>query len=142
VIGCLTAKSAMHLARVQKNGPVCGGCGKRTDRIYDKRWPRGDREVYLDFEMRRVNRKTCGVKNGKLAFLSENTKHTLRFAMRIGGLCRAMTGRLQRSPQKRFLKCTLISCDTGVAQPRSGTEIAQCQRRSSTYRRANAVGQY
>jgi len=51
----------------------------------------GDREVYLDFEMRRVNCKTCGVKNERLAFLSDNTKYTLRFAMQIGGLCRAMT---------------------------------------------------
>lgn len=51
----------------------------------------GDREVYLDFEMRRVNCRTCGVKNEKLEFLSENTKYTLRFAMQIGGLCRAMT---------------------------------------------------
>jgi len=33
----------------------------------------------------------CGVKNEKLAFLSANTKYTLRFAMQIGGLCRAMT---------------------------------------------------
>ena len=41
--------------------------------------------------MRRVNCKTCGVKNEKLAFLSENTKYTLRFAAQIGGLCRAMT---------------------------------------------------
>jgi len=41
--------------------------------------------------MRRVNCKTCGVKNEKLAFLSANTKYTLRFAMQIGGLCRAMT---------------------------------------------------
>ena len=41
--------------------------------------------------MRRVNCKTCGVKNEKLAFLSDNTKYTLRFAMQIGGLCRAMT---------------------------------------------------
>ena len=51
----------------------------------------GDREVYLDFEMRRVRCKTCGVKNERLAFLSANTKYTLRFAMQIGGLCRAMT---------------------------------------------------
>jgi transposase len=33
----------------------------------------------------------CGVKNEKLAFLSANTKYTLRFAMQIGDLCRAMT---------------------------------------------------
>jgi transposase len=41
--------------------------------------------------MRRVKCKACGVKNEKLAFLSENTKYSLRFAMQIGGLCRAMT---------------------------------------------------
>jgi transposase len=41
--------------------------------------------------MRRVSCTTCGVKNEKLAFLSDNTKYTLRFAMQIGGLCRAMT---------------------------------------------------
>jgi hypothetical protein len=41
--------------------------------------------------MRRVACNACGVKNEKLAFLSSNTKYTLRFAMQIGGLCRAMT---------------------------------------------------
>ena len=41
--------------------------------------------------MRRVTCTACGVKNEKLAFLSDNTKYTLRFAMQIGGLCRAMT---------------------------------------------------
>jgi len=41
--------------------------------------------------MRRVTCPACGVKNEKLAFLSENTKYTLRFAKQIGGLCRAMT---------------------------------------------------
>ena len=41
--------------------------------------------------MRRVKCKNCGVKNEKLAFLSDNTKYTLRFAKQIGGLCRAMT---------------------------------------------------
>jgi transposase len=51
----------------------------------------GDREVYLDFEMHRVICDTCGVKNEKLEFLSDNTRYTLRFAMQIGGLCRAMT---------------------------------------------------
>jgi len=41
--------------------------------------------------MHRVACADCGVKNEKLAFLSDNTKYTLRFAMQIGGLCRAMT---------------------------------------------------
>jgi len=51
----------------------------------------GDHEVYLDFEMHRVICKVCGVKNETLDFLSDNTRYTLRFAMQIGGLCRAMT---------------------------------------------------
>jgi len=76
---------------------VCSGCGKVCRSGYDKRWRRardlgcGDREVYLDFHMHRVACTDCGVKNEKLAFLSDNTKYTLRFAMQIGGLCRAMT---------------------------------------------------
>ena len=41
--------------------------------------------------MRGVKCKACGVKNEKLAFLSDNTNFTLRFARQIGGLCRAMT---------------------------------------------------
>ena len=41
--------------------------------------------------MRRVACQDCGVKNETLAFLSANTKYTLRFAMQIGGLCRAMS---------------------------------------------------
>ena len=65
--------------------------------FYDRRCRRardlgcGGREVYLDFEMRRVKCKTCGVRNEKIDFLSANTKYTLRFAMQIGGLCRSMT---------------------------------------------------
>jgi len=76
---------------------VCSGCGKGCRRLYGKRWRRvrdlscGDREVYIDFPMRRVKCKTCGVKNENLDFVSDNTKYSLRFAMQIGGLCRAMT---------------------------------------------------
>jgi transposase len=65
--------------------------------LYGKRWRRardlscGGREVYLDFEMRRVKCKTCGVKNEKLDFLSDNTRYTQRFAMQIGRFCRVMS---------------------------------------------------
>jgi transposase len=51
----------------------------------------GIAKVYVDFEMRRVACKACGVKNEKLAFVSSNTKYTLRFAMQIGGPCRVVT---------------------------------------------------
>jgi transposase len=65
--------------------------------LYGIRWRRvrdlscGDREVYLDFPMRRVKCQACGVKNEQLDFLSEHSKFTLRFALQIGGFCRAMT---------------------------------------------------
>ena len=67
-------------ARSALKKTVCSGCGKTCRSLYDKRWRRardlgcGGREVYLDFEMRRVKCKTCGVKNEKLDFLSDNTK--------------------------------------------------------------------
>ena len=41
--------------------------------------------------MRRVKCKLCGVKRERLDFLSAEPAFTLRFAMQIGGLCRAMT---------------------------------------------------
>jgi len=41
--------------------------------------------------MRRVKCKLCGVKREKLDFLSAEPAFTLRFAMLIGSLCRAMT---------------------------------------------------
>lgn len=76
---------------------MCGECGKRCRSLYDQRWRRvrdlgcGAHDGYLDFQLCRVKCKTCGVKNEKLVFLSANTKYTLRFALQIGGLCRAMT---------------------------------------------------
>src|SRR5665811_1971674 len=91
-----TAGAGPHAQSARKK-TVRGGCGKICRSVYDSRWRRardlksGDREVYVDFEMRRVACKACGVKNEKLAFLSSNTKYTLRFAMQIGGLCRVMT---------------------------------------------------
>ena len=73
-------------------------CGNAHRSFYDRRWYRtrdlacGDREVYLDFEWRRVECKTCGgVKQETLSFLSPNTKFTDRFAWQISGFCRAMT---------------------------------------------------
>ena len=76
---------------------MCCACGKSCRSRYDTRRRRardlgcGGREVYLDFEIRRLKCRTCGVRNEKLDFLSTNTKYTLRFAMQIGGLRRAMT---------------------------------------------------
>ena len=50
----------------------------------------GDRRVYLEYELRRVDCEACGVKQERLEFLASNTKFTKRLALSIGALCRAM----------------------------------------------------
>ena len=77
---------------------MCGRCGAAHHSFYDRKWHRardldcGDREVYLDFEMRRVACERCGgVKRETLDFLSSDPRYTRRFAMKIGAFCRAMT---------------------------------------------------
>lgn len=81
--------------RSKKRGAT--DAAKACHRLYGIRWRRvrdlscGDREGYLDFPLRRVKCQACGVKNEQLDFLSAHPKFTLRFALQIGGLCRAMT---------------------------------------------------
>ena len=50
----------------------------------------GDRRVFFEYELRRVECETCGVKQERLDFLASNTKFTKRLALSIGGLCRSM----------------------------------------------------
>ena len=50
----------------------------------------GDRRIFLEYELRRVDCEACGVKQERLDFLASNTKFTRRLALSIGGLCRAM----------------------------------------------------
>jgi len=75
---------------------VCGGCGKVHFSFYDRKTrlardlSSGDRHVYLEYELRRVDCKACGVKQERLDFLASNTKFTKRLALSIGGLCRTM----------------------------------------------------
>ena len=50
----------------------------------------GDRRVYLEFEVRRVQCKRCGaVKRERLDFLANNPFYTKRFAFYVGERCRA-----------------------------------------------------
>ena len=52
----------------------------------------GDRRVYLEFEVRRVQCKRCGtVKRERLDFLANNPFYTKRFAFYVGERCRAST---------------------------------------------------
>jgi transposase len=75
---------------------VCGGCGKVHFRFYDSKTKlardlsSGDRRVYVEFELRRVDCEACGVKQERLELLATNTKFTKRLALSIGALCRAM----------------------------------------------------
>ena len=50
----------------------------------------GDRRVYLEFEIRRVQCKRCkAVKRERLEFLADNPFYTKRFAFYVGERCRS-----------------------------------------------------
>jgi transposase len=52
----------------------------------------GDTRIYLEFEVRRVECKSCGtVKREQLAFLADNPFYTKRFAHYVGRRCRSAT---------------------------------------------------
>lgn len=52
----------------------------------------GDRRVYLQVEVRRVQCKSCGtVKRERLEFLADNPFYTKRFTDYVGRRCRAAT---------------------------------------------------
>lgn len=52
----------------------------------------GDTRIYLEFEVRRVDCRSCGqVKRERLAFLADNTHYTERFAYYVGRRCRSAT---------------------------------------------------
>ena len=52
----------------------------------------GDTRIYLEFEVRRVDCRSCGqVKRERLSFLADNTHYTERFAYYVGRRCRAAT---------------------------------------------------
>jgi transposase len=52
----------------------------------------GDTRIYLEFDVRRVDCRSCGqVKREQLSFLADNTHYTERFAYYVGRRCRAAT---------------------------------------------------
>ena len=52
----------------------------------------GDRRIYLEIEVRRVQCRSCGsVKREQLAFLADNPFYTKRFAHYVGRRCRQGT---------------------------------------------------
>ena len=64
-----------------------GWYDRRTRRVRDLSC--GDRSVFLEIEVRRVQRKSCGtVKRERLDFLADNPFYTKRFAHYVGRRCR------------------------------------------------------
>lgn len=54
----------------------------------------GDTRVYLEVEIRRVHRRSCGaVKQEELPWLADNPSYTRRFAYHVGRRCRSATAR-------------------------------------------------
>jgi transposase len=52
----------------------------------------GDTRIYLEFEVRRVDCRSCGqVKRERLSFLADNTHYTERFAYYVGRRCASAT---------------------------------------------------
>ena len=75
-------------------------CGRGCRAFYDQRPRRvrdiscGDRRVYLDLSVRRVDCPRCGgVKRERLDWLADNPLYTKRFAFYVGRRCRESTVR-------------------------------------------------
>ena len=67
-----------------------GWYDRRTRQVRDLSC--GDRRVYLEFEVRRVQCKRChAVKRERLDFLADNPFYTKRFAYYVGRRCRSAT---------------------------------------------------
>ncbi|MCK7495951.1 MAG: transposase family protein [Comamonadaceae bacterium] len=97
-VACLAIArhASSRLLGAQKT--VCGTCGTVHYGWYDRavRQARdlsnGDTRIFLEFEVRRVDCRSCGqVKCERLAFLADNTHYTERFAYYVGRRCRAAT---------------------------------------------------
>jgi transposase len=74
---------------------MCGVCGQVSAAFYDQRPRRvrdlscGDKRVYLDFFIRRVQCPwCCAVKTESLEWLADNPFYTKRFAFFVGRRCR------------------------------------------------------
>jgi transposase len=67
-----------------------GWYDRRTRKVRDLSC--GDRRVYLEFEVRRIQCKRCNaVKREWLDFLADNPFYTKRFAHYVGRRCRSAT---------------------------------------------------
>jgi transposase len=83
-----------HFFAPAKKTAVCGGCGTVFSSRYDRR-PRlvrdlscGDRRIFLNVPLWRVNCLCCGVKTEELPWLAALPRYTRRFALFVGQRCR------------------------------------------------------
>ena len=84
----LKRRSKKHLRLLWSDSQ--GWYDRSTRRVRDLSC--GDRRVYLEFEVRRVQCKSCGaVKRERLDFLADNPFYTKRFAHYVGRRCRPAT---------------------------------------------------
>ena len=90
------SEGACHHPCTALKKTLCGGCGRAHRGWYDRRTRRtrdlscGDARIYLEFEVRRVQCKSCGtVKRERLEFLADNPFYTKRFAHYVGRRCRS-----------------------------------------------------
>jgi transposase len=97
--GCFGDRYArvIVLTAPKKTG-TCSCCGHRCQGRYDKRTCRARDlsvagwRIYVEFERWRVYCRRCrGVFVERLDWLAKNPRHTERFAMHVGALCREMT---------------------------------------------------
>ena len=130
---------------------LCGACGRvhwagttaRLRRVRDLSC--GDTRIYLEFEVRRVDCRSCGkVKRERLDFLADNPLYTKRFAYYVGRRCRicddqgrcrgvaSWTGTRSRTLDKQYMKAQLRRAGTPGPQAIGIDEISI--RKGHTYR--------
>ena len=92
------SQGAGHIACSPLKKTLCGACGTVHRGWYDRSVRRvrdlsnGDTRIYLEFEVRRVDCRSCGqVKRERLSFLADNTHYTERFAYYVGRRCASAT---------------------------------------------------
>jgi transposase len=75
---------------------VCSGCGRRTSRVRDatlRTWddlPWAEHPVTLQYTLRRVRCRHCGIRTERIGFADPHARLTRRFRQRIGLDCQSM----------------------------------------------------
>ena len=94
-MGSLAIRSPWSSPSSGAKKTACGVCGQVSGAFYDQRPRRvrdlscGDKRVYLDFFIRRVQCRWCSaVKTESLDWLADNPFYTKRFAYFVGRRCR------------------------------------------------------